>query len=189
MLKIYLAGPFFNTESKKVMAKLCTFLEKMGHEVFSPMRDGFECEKNALTERRKEVYDLDTKKILWADVVVACLDNPLPIYQQVILSERTPEGIRRELPISFPDMGTIFEIGFAVGVSATNPADLIDIPVVGYSIQQDASVGFNLMITESLTGLANSHEELFTILDLIKAGEFQTLRTAKEAKQIPLSEI
>ena len=185
MLKIYLAGPFFNTESKKVMAKLCTFLEKLGHEVFSPMRDGIECEKDALTERRQEVYDLDTKKILWADVVVACLDNPLPIYQQVILAERTPEGMRRELPISFPDMGTVFEIGYAKATKRrfTKPG------IIAYSVQQDARVGFNLMITEAVDGFANSLEELFNLIELVEANDEETLAVLKAAKQIPLSEI
>ena len=184
MLKIYLAGPFFNSESKKVMTKLCTFLEKMGHEVFLPMRDGIECEKDALAERRKEIYALDTGKILWADVVVACLDNPLPIYQSVILAERTPEGIRRELPISFPDMGTIFEIGFAKGTYCTD-----DKYTIAYSVQRDARVGFNLMITESVDGFANSLAGLFDLLTLIEMRDDEKLRELKEKNLIPLSEI
>ena len=188
MLKIYLAGPFFNSESKKVMAKLCAFLERLEHEVFSPMRDGIECKKDALSKRRKEVYDLDTNKILWANVVVACLDNPLPIYQRVILSERTPEGIRRELPISFPDMGTIFEIGFAKGYwdgTAIEKARF----VIAYSVQQDARVGFNLMITEAVDGFASSLIELENLLALIEANDEETLEALKETKQIPLSEL
>ena len=86
-------------------------------------------------------------------------------------------------------MGTVFEIGYAKGYATGKFEFSHDRFVIAYSVQHDASVGFNLMITEAVDGFATSPIELEALLLLIEEDNQDKLAALKAAKQIPLSEI
>ena len=180
--KIYLAGPFFNKESRALIQKLLDNLEINGHEIFSPMRDGIMCPKDASLEKRKEVFKLDCLKIDWADCVVAILDYPLPIQQDLIMKERTPEGISKEISIILPDSGTIFEIGYAFGL---NQHQIIQKPIIGYTEKKS---GYNLMISEALDFLAYDLLTLETIICMFQNGKKDQISELKKQFQRDLLE-
>jgi len=118
-MNIYLAGPFFNEQSKAVLYKILACLEgQLGHKVWAPMRDGILCPKDANREMRLKVFNLNCEQLHWADCVVALLDYPLPIHQTLLLRTKSPEGTSKDTPTHLPDPGTIFEIGYVAGLNA-----------------------------------------------------------------------
>jgi nucleoside 2-deoxyribosyltransferase len=82
-MKIYLAGPLFNTAEREFNAKLANLLRKQGHDVWLPQ------ENEQRDKTAKEVFDKDVEGIDWAEVVVANMDG------------------------ADPDSGTCWECGYA----------------------------------------------------------------------------
>ena len=175
-MKIYLAGPFFNTESREVVRLITAELERQGHEVWSPMRDGIECPKDASSTMRGKVYRLDIEKIEWAECIVAVLDYPLPPYQELLLKTKTPEGKVDLINVNLPDVGTVFEIGYAVAK---------EIPCIGCV---EKVSGFNLMLGEALVGIAVTLDELGKLLVLLERQDFTELELIRLTKQKELEE-
>lgn len=174
MFKVYLAGPFFNPKAKAVLGGLLTALESAGHEVWAPMRDGICCPKDADGETRTEVFDLDIGQLGWCDVVVALLDYPLAEGFRLRLEEQQPALDSYVLmPVSFPDVGTVFEIGYA---------HALDKYTIGYT---EKKKGFNLMLSEACYGIVHSAFELTEILNALDKG-CEVLRFRSNA---PLEEL
>jgi nucleoside 2-deoxyribosyltransferase len=71
-MKIYLAGPLFNTAERNFNSELTKLLREKGHEIWLPQ----EVEQRTLTA--KEIFVKDVEGIDWADVVVANMDGPDP---------------------------------------------------------------------------------------------------------------
>jgi nucleoside 2-deoxyribosyltransferase len=71
-MKIYLAGPLFNTAERNFNCELTKLLREKGHEIWLPQ----EVEQRTLTA--KEIFVKDVEGIDWADVVVANMDGPDP---------------------------------------------------------------------------------------------------------------
>lgn len=79
---IYLAGPLFNDAEKAFNAQLTERLESLGFEVFLPQRDGFELNDPHVQldpeARASAIFDLDTRKVLEADILLFVLDGRVP---------------------------------------------------------------------------------------------------------------
>ncbi len=71
-MKIYLAGPLFNTAECEFNARLANLLREQGHHVWLPQ------EHEQRDKTAKEVFTKDVEGIDWADVVVANMDGPDP---------------------------------------------------------------------------------------------------------------
>lgn len=75
--RIYLAGPFFNVEQLTLIQKLETELRRIGWEVYSPREDGILMNMTP-AERvasSKKVFARNVEKMLWADIILAVIDN------------------------------------------------------------------------------------------------------------------
>lgn len=184
-MNIYLAAPFFNVESKKVVQMLMDKLEQLGHKIWSPMRDGITCPKDADREMRLKVFNLDCEQLHWADCVVALLDYPLPIHQTLLLREKSPEGVSKDTPIQLPDPGTVFEIGYVNGLNAAGKQYR---HVIGY-MQQTA--GSNLMVTEACDCVVDDLEKLERAIQFVEAIDDAALMLLKiqYQKQMELKEL
>jgi nucleoside 2-deoxyribosyltransferase len=84
-MKIYLAGPLFNTAEREFNAKLAGLLGTHGHHVWLPQEN----EQRDMTA--EQIFRKDVEGMDWADVVVANMDGP------------------------DPDSGTSWECGYAYG--------------------------------------------------------------------------
>jgi nucleoside 2-deoxyribosyltransferase len=88
-MKVYCAGPLFNDAERSEMARIANVLERSGHEVFLPQRDGLEFAKihpalnaqglsaaDAEQLLARAIFSLDVYKLLgWSEVVVANLNG------------------------------------------------------------------------------------------------------------------
>lgn len=86
MIKVYLAGPWFNPEQDEREQRVKKKLRDLGFEVFSP-RDETELKSDASEEDQRRVFDEDISGICNADLVFAITNGK--------------------------DMGTLFECGYA----------------------------------------------------------------------------
>jgi len=173
MLSIYLAGPFFNDESKMVLYSMLKVLEaNCGHKVWVPMRDGILCPPDADREMRLKVFTLDCEQLHRIDCVVALLDYPLPVHMQLCLRTQTPEGNAKECPMYLPDPGTIFEIGYTNGLNHAGNGYTY---VIGYS-----SVGeFNLMVAEACDCIVSDSDQLERVMPLVAQHDDEALMLLK----------
>ena len=71
-MKIYFAGPLFNTAEREFNARLANLLRTEGHEVWLPQ----ELEQRDKTA--EEVFAKDVEGLEWAEVIVANMDGPDP---------------------------------------------------------------------------------------------------------------
>lgn len=181
-MKIYLAGPFFNEESKRVLNSILTKLESLGHKVWAPMRDGITCPKDADRKMRLKVFQLDCEQLYWAECVVALLDYPLPIYQQLLLREKSPEGVSKDTPVFLPDPGTVFEIGYVNGLNGAGKQYCY---VIGYA----SSLGFNLMVAEGCDCVVSNSCELARAMQLVQCSDDDGLMLLKIQYQKQLKEL
>jgi nucleoside 2-deoxyribosyltransferase len=90
-LRVYCAGPLFNDAERAEMRQIADILEKDGHDVFLPQRDGIEYftlfpflkDRMPILEARlhlhRIIFQLDVHKVLgWSDAVVANLNGTIP---------------------------------------------------------------------------------------------------------------
>lgn len=183
-MNIYIAGPFFNSESKLVLTSILTTLESLGYKCWIPMRDGITCPKNTDRAQRLKVFRLDCEQLHWAECVVALLDYPLPIHQQLLLREKTPEGVSKDTPTSLPDPGTVFEIGYVNGLNNTEEKYRY---VIGYA----NNPGFNLMVAEACDCIVSNSAELVRTMEVVSMGDDEGLKLLKiqYQKQTELKEL
>ncbi len=171
-MRIFLAGPFFNQESRIVLSRLLNFLEHKLHcEVFCAMRDGALVPKDAPEKIRQKYFQLDVDEIKWAEVLIALIEYPLPIYQRLCLVEQTPEKTILN-NIYFPDMGTVFEMGLAYALKK---------PIIGFTSNIHS---LNLMLTQSCEIVVSSYEKLANTLYEIEHQTFIKKPFQKELFQL-----
>lgn len=88
-MKIYLASPFFNDKEIKRVELMETILRAKGLNVFSPRENQLPELELGSFEWRTNVFRNDIHHIMWADAVVAIIDD------------------------NYGDTGTAWEIGYA----------------------------------------------------------------------------
>ena len=72
MIKIYLAGPFFNEKERHLVETAALILRNQGYEVIVPMEHFIENgEKLTNEEWAREVFDYDVEQIRNADCILA----------------------------------------------------------------------------------------------------------------------
>lgn len=120
--KIYLAGPFFNEDQLIVAAIVEQLAEAANLDHFSP-RLRCCCPPDATIAQRKLSFDMNVEAITNADLVLARIDDF--------------------------DPGTMWEIGYAYGVS---------VPVYAYTTVEGR--GLNLMLAQSCKGFIKGLDEL-----------------------------
>jgi nucleoside 2-deoxyribosyltransferase/thymidylate kinase len=144
--QIYLAGPFFNQEQKKLISSLENLLEAEKFVVHSPSRDGTVIKKDDGKEALKEVFDWNLEKMREADVIVAVVD-----YVGVKLKAQFGDTSKE---ISVPDTGTVWEMGYTYALQK---------PIVGYSPTGEKNM--NLMLTIGVDLYCDSEEKLTKALE------------------------
>jgi len=82
-MKLYIAGPYYSKSEKKFNADLAKKLAVLGYEVFLPQRDGVKGGVPCLEDvddkaRRIEMFELNSSKVMEADVFVYVLDGRVP---------------------------------------------------------------------------------------------------------------
>ena len=148
---VYLAGPHFNEDELSLIDKLKKAVEKVGYKTYHPCRDAPMPEGGTgILANRQHLYDKNLDNMLKCDTMVA------------VLNWTTAKGRHNE-PV--PDVGTIWEIGFAsrcVGIKN----------IIGlYSNPKFLSGGINLMLERSLTSLVLGEETFFKTLSKEKSLE------------------
>ena len=126
MNKFYLAGPFFNDEQLTVVREIEDRADELGLDCFSP-RIQCLCPPNAPPEQRKASFEGNCKGIEGSEFILARIDDF--------------------------DPGTIWELGFAFGITAVSRS-------VGMGVRQPKlyafttvpSRGLNLMLAQSVDG-------------------------------------
>lgn len=182
-LQIYIAGPFFNKQSKKVLQIILDKLELLGHQCWAPMRDGITCPKNADREMRRTVFNLDCEQLHWADCVVALLDYPLPSYQRMLLRTQNQEGKVDLIDVSLPDAGTVLEIGYVNGLNAAGKSYRY---IIGWAKTQ----GFNLMVSEGCDCIVSDLAQLERAMEFVQKKDEEALLLLKlQYEQGELKEI
>ena len=81
-LSIYYAAPLFTQAELEFNERVVEMLEAEGYDVFLPQRDGLESdtlsEEKGAEEAMQEIFELDRKNVLDADLVTATLDGRVP---------------------------------------------------------------------------------------------------------------
>jgi nucleoside 2-deoxyribosyltransferase len=85
-MRIYFAAPLFCEAETTYNERICGMLEERGHSVFLPQRDGYENlddllddpDIDSVDEAKNEIFQLDRREILNADLMTAILDGQVP---------------------------------------------------------------------------------------------------------------
>jgi len=77
--RLYFSGPLFSAAEKKFNLDLCQKIEKLGHSVYLPQRDGPEHDLKLIADLNKEgrhesIFVVDRMKVLECDVFLLILD-------------------------------------------------------------------------------------------------------------------
>lgn len=148
--KVYLAGPFFNTEQLNIIRNLEMLISQEGLDSFSPSRDSIIVNKQTSKVELNEVFISNCKSIDDSDFVIAVLDYAG--------TELFFEKNKKKYSINIPDTGTIWELGYAFSKSK---------PIIGFYSQKPEKV--NLMLSESIDAFCVGGKDLGKIIEEIKA--------------------
>jgi nucleoside 2-deoxyribosyltransferase len=81
-LNVYFAAPLFTEAELQFNERVCGHLEDEGYDVFLPQRDGLESdslsEEKGADKAMQEIFELDRRNVLDADLVTATLDGRVP---------------------------------------------------------------------------------------------------------------
>ena len=176
MPSIYVAGPFFNPEQKKLYEDTVSLVEKYCN-AYNVLRDGIFCPPNADIATQQKAFDINANKIEECDALVAILD-----YVGVNLLTKIPADYRNSSDflmkqyedhmapdpessglgtlgyyrqIHLPDTGTVWEMGAAY---------MSRKPVIGLMTSKQK---VNLMLARGTVCIANSFEQLHRVLPIL----------------------
>lgn len=141
-MKLYLAGPFFNTEQVEVLENVEACAGRCGYEIFSPRVECF-CPPGASIEQRNKSFQMNCSGIISSDFVLARIDDF--------------------------DPGTIWELGFSFGIrnGYDSPTPLQVRPKV-YAYTTVPSRGLNLMLAQSVDGFLKGLPSVYKFLKEMK---------------------
>lgn len=147
---IYLAGPFFNATQLRLIKSIEAQLAESDMEFISPRSQHGE-EPTPITSnlQAKSVYLRNVKDLLACSSVLAVMDYLLPDSMTLWLTDLGAPGKFRG-PISLPDTGTVWEMGYAVAIGK---------PVVLF-ISNPNETPVNIMLSQCAVGVLNGMDEL-----------------------------
>lgn len=125
--RVYLAGGWFTPSQEERLYSIKNILEDLGYDIFFPKEEAL-CSPDSSQDWRQEVFEGNCTAIKNCDFMVCITDEK--------------------------DMGTIWEAGYARGVSK---------PIV-YFAETLSNNNFNLMLAQSGAAVALSRDMLKTIL-------------------------
>jgi nucleoside 2-deoxyribosyltransferase len=185
-LKVYLAGPFFNEDQRKVIDQLEKTLEPYC-ELYSPRRDGGVLGPKASKDQRAKIFELNYEKIKSCDIMIAQVegldDRPYQIVQKLLRSfnRKIASGpvqtdaligvgvlaefagiLEKEFTNQSPnyiDIGTVWEMGAAYECG---------VPVLAFSPNINRQM--NVMLTESCRGFVSKYEDIIPAIENIING-------------------
>jgi len=147
-MRLYFAGPLFNTNELAFNACLAALIEALGYDVYLPQRDGFEpglaLEVIGTKEGAQAIFDLDRDNVLACDVLLCILDGRVP------------------------DEGMAVELGLACADRIHHKPDRT---LIGYSTdwRHQSSAGFNAMLVGALDEIHHDEAALLNRLrELLK---------------------
>lgn len=156
---VFIASPFFNEEQLTAVKLIEQKLEEKGIQYFSARKHS-KVRPDGTRVERKKAFLANCKGIDEKGVMLAITDWLLPMPQEMRILEIDPWNLPAKpgdvIPahiksdrIFIPDVGTVFEIGYATAKQK---------PVVGFRIQP--KVPLNLMLVEAFEGMIFSFDEL-----------------------------
>jgi len=146
-MQVYTAGPFFNDVQEAHAFALAQQLRDLGFGVYAPVEEKFR--EGEPGRGAVEIFDRNILWMTYSDVCLFQLDYPMtPGCELHVCDGKEPT------PISLPDMGTVWELGFAFALKKWRAVTLI-----GYYTGPVPKV--NLMIAQSLDGIAENITDVF----------------------------
>lgn len=144
-MKVYFASPWFNPDQAERENRVKSKLRELGFNVWSP-KDNCVCSPIADEVMRMKVFNDNCNNIADCDIVFAITDGR--------------------------DMGTIWEAGFAYGLSRCfETFDHKPIIIVYYCETLGPNGQFNLMLAQSGDIVITKFEDLNKLPDLIREGK------------------
>lgn len=159
--KVYLAGPFFNTEQQMHIEMVEKILTRHHVSYFSPRKQGGVLKPKASRLDRRQILDTNVRGISEASCVLAVLDWMNPNDHAIhLVRTAPPDTLPSQVtlagpPLNLPDTGTVWEIGFSYGIR---------VPVIGFLMNREGK--FNAMLTEAMAGIAYGFEQLERFADV-----------------------
>lgn len=158
---IYIAAPFFNPAQVECVETIETILTKHEYPFLSPRQHGPVLEGKVRTpEQAAEVYKTNVELMDKCSIILGVLDYLLPAEQEVRVVTPETRGDQAGLfepaspPLSIPDTGTIWELGFGSGRRRNGRYTKL----WGFTLRE--LKGMNLMISASLDQCFYSYEHL-----------------------------
>ena len=152
---IFIASPFFNSEQVMVVKMIENILDEKGVPYFSARKDT-KVAPDSSQHDRKLAFTANCMGIKERSVVLAVVDWLLPenqemrivefdawnrMYKESMVGQSFPAWIRSP-KLYVPDMGTVFEIGYANAIKK---------PVIALRVQNKMPI--NLMLAEAFVGM------------------------------------
>lgn len=152
--QFYLAAPFFNEAQIEIVSRIENMMRMHGVPLFSP-RQTPENKKPKLTdEDAAEIFRNNIKGILDCQAVLAVMDWAMPEGQHLFVCEGRGDVTVTSPPLNIPDVGTVFEMGYAFGRR----------PIYGFTLRKKGEK-VNLMLTQCLEGVIYGWDDLISFLN------------------------
>ena len=154
MRHVYIAGPFFNQTQIRLVERVEHAMTRYGVPYFSPRlqddNDNPETTEGLTPEKAARIFKADVVNLENASAVIAILDYALLPDQslRIVTADRTSP------PVSIPDSGTVWEMGYAYARG---------IPVYGLTFHPSNKM--NLMLTQSCEGIIYGYVKLHMFLE------------------------
>lgn len=155
--KIYIAGPFFNPPQLDLIKWIEDHLAQAEINFYSPRlhpgNDGGPID-NATANK---IFRSNVVAIQECTHVLAVLDWLMPTGHELMVVKPAPQKFTDERwlyegasrPLSLPDTGTVFEMGYATGINK---------PVLGYTDRKEGEGKLNIMLTQACRGMVYGPE-------------------------------
>ncbi len=154
--KWYIAAPFFNEEQLRLVQGIEEALQDADVPFYSPrLIHGSKPVPIKTDEDARKVYRANVDNIHDCTAMLAVIDWLNKPGQEIRLVDH--EQQHRSGPLNLPDAGTVFEFGYAAGLSAgqTNR----QWPVVIYT-ERTRSAKLNIMLSQPAAGVVSGMVEL-----------------------------
>lgn len=159
-MRWYLAAPFFNNAEMELVMYLEQQLDSFGIPYFSPRKDGGNDGRQAdVTRNKREIFVANANAINECSGMIAILDRQMPKDKAVMLCKKeryTGNWIPDKGPLQQPDLGTVWEMGFAYSQCK---------PVYGFTERSAREIGtINLMLMEGCQFVFHGRVDLMGFL-------------------------